>query len=86
MDATAVRIADISETYGDAFAAHVRRGLRRTYGIREGVTVVFSTEPCRRTSLAMAPGARYKKSYYGGARGVGAGAGRGAARGPLLQS
>ncbi|KAG2423473.1 hypothetical protein HXX76_015343 [Chlamydomonas incerta] len=67
MDPLSVHVADISETYGDSFAAHVRRGLRKTYGIRDGVAVVFSTEPCRRASLALSPGALkgYKKSYYG---------------------
>eukprot|EP00198_Chlamydomonas_reinhardtii_P003401 XP_001692737.1 HesA/MoeB/ThiF family protein [Chlamydomonas reinhardtii] len=67
LDPLSVHVADISETYGDSFAAHVRRGLRKTYGIREGVAVVFSTEPCRKASLALSPGALqgYKKSYYG---------------------
>ncbi|EFJ49284.1 hypothetical protein VOLCADRAFT_90052 [Volvox carteri f. nagariensis] len=65
MDPLAVRIVDISETYGDPFAAACRRGLRRQYGIHNGVTVVFSTEPCRSTSMALASAARYKRSYYG---------------------
>ncbi|GFR50606.1 hypothetical protein Agub_g12689, partial [Astrephomene gubernaculifera] len=66
MDPLAVRVADISETYGDPFAANIRRGLRRSYGIREGVTVVFSVEPTRRDSLALtSPSTRFKRSYYG---------------------
>ncbi|KAG2429931.1 hypothetical protein HYH02_013882 [Chlamydomonas schloesseri] len=67
MDPLSVHVADISETYGDSFAAHVRKGLRKTYGISSGVACVFSTEPCRKTSLALSPGALkgYKKSYYG---------------------
>ncbi|GLI64964.1 hypothetical protein VaNZ11_008371 [Volvox africanus] len=65
MDPLAVQIADISETYGDPFAATCRRGLRRQYGIRSGVTVIFSTEPCRRTSMMLTSGGRYKRSYYG---------------------
>ncbi|KXZ50938.1 hypothetical protein GPECTOR_14g183 [Gonium pectorale] len=65
LDPMAARVADISETYGDPFAANVRRGLRRTHGIREGITVVFSTEPCRRASLALTPKSHFKRSYYG---------------------
>ncbi|PNH08280.1 hypothetical protein TSOC_005187 [Tetrabaena socialis] len=65
MDPLSVHVADLSETFFDPFAANVRRGLRREYGIREGVTVVFSTEPSRRSSLALAAPGRFKRSYYG---------------------
>ncbi|KAF6266232.1 hypothetical protein COO60DRAFT_1251038, partial [Scenedesmus sp. NREL 46B-D3] len=43
LDPSRVRLADVSETYNDAFAAVVRRGLRKA-GVGSGVTVVFSDE------------------------------------------
>jgi hypothetical protein len=63
LDPARVRLADISETYGDAFAAVVRRGLRKA-GVARGITVVFSDEPARPASLALTD-QQYKKSYYG---------------------
>jgi hypothetical protein len=63
LDPARVRLADISETHGDAFAAVVRRGLRRA-GVSHGITVVFSDEPARPASLALTQ-QQYKKSYYG---------------------
>jgi hypothetical protein len=58
-----VRLADISETYNDAFAAVVRRGLRKA-GVGSGVTVVFSDELAKPASLALTK-QQYKKSYFG---------------------
>jgi hypothetical protein len=63
LDPSRVRLADISETYNDAFAAVVRRGLRKA-GVGSGVTVVFSDELAKPASLALTQ-QQYKKSYFG---------------------
>lgn len=63
LDPSRVRLADISQTYNDAFAAVVRRGLRKA-GVSNGVTVVFSDELAKPASLALTQ-QQYKKSYFG---------------------
>jgi tRNA A37 threonylcarbamoyladenosine dehydratase len=63
LDPSRVRLADISETYNDAFAAVVRRGLRKA-GVGSGITVVFSDELAKPASLALTQ-QQYKKSYFG---------------------
>jgi tRNA A37 threonylcarbamoyladenosine dehydratase len=63
LDPSRVRLADISETYNDAFAAVVRRGLRKA-GVGRGITVVFSDELAKPASLALTQ-QQYKKSYFG---------------------
>jgi hypothetical protein len=63
LDPSRVRLADISETYNDAFAAVVRKRLRKA-GVSSGVTVVFSDEPAQPASLALTE-QQYKRSYFG---------------------
>lgn len=63
MDPSRVRLADVSETYNDAFAAVVRKRLRKA-GVASGVTVVFSDEPAKPASLALTQ-QQYKRSYFG---------------------
>lgn len=63
MDPSRVRLADISETHNDAFAAVVRKRLRKA-GVASGVTVVFSDEAARPASLALTE-QQYKRSYFG---------------------
>lgn len=63
LDPSRVRLADISATYNDAFAAVVRKGLRKS-GVTSGITVVFSDELARPASLALTE-QKYKKSYFG---------------------
>eukprot|EP00879_Flechtneria_rotunda_P032328 GHRR01035515.1.p1 GENE.GHRR01035515.1~~GHRR01035515.1.p1 ORF type:complete len:344 (+),score=151.81 GHRR01035515.1:880-1911(+) len=63
LDPSRVRLADISATHNDAFAAVVRRGLRKA-GVSSGVTVVFSDELAKPASLALTQ-QQYKKSYFG---------------------
>jgi hypothetical protein len=63
LDPSRVRLADISETYNDAFAAVVGRRLRHA-GVGSGVTVVFSDEPAQPASLALTE-QQYKRSYFG---------------------
>lgn len=65
LDPSRVRLADISETYNDTFAANIRKGLRKQ-GIRSGVTVVFSTELVRTDSVRLVDNiTSFKRSYYG---------------------
>uniref|UniRef100_A0A383W5L4 THIF-type NAD/FAD binding fold domain-containing protein n=1 Tax=Tetradesmus obliquus TaxID=3088 RepID=A0A383W5L4_TETOB len=63
LDPSKVRLADLSETYNDAFAAVVREGLRKA-GVSSGITVVFSDELAKPASLALTQ-QQYKKSYFG---------------------
>jgi tRNA A37 threonylcarbamoyladenosine dehydratase len=67
MDPLSVRLCDLSDTYEDPFAAQIRRGLKKQYGIGRGaVTAVLSLEPCKRSSLALTSTAtRFKRSYFG---------------------
>lgn len=66
VDPARVRLVDVADTHTDAFAAAVRRGLRRV-GVRRGVTVAWSDEPAAPAALALARGGDnpFKKSYYG---------------------
>lgn len=63
MDPSRVRLADISQTYNDSFAAVVRKRLRKA-GVVSGITVVFSDEPAKPASLALTQ-QQYKRSYFG---------------------
>jgi len=63
MDPSRVRLADVSDTHNDAFAAVVRKRLRKA-GVASGVTVVFSDEAARPASLALTE-QQYKRSYFG---------------------
>jgi hypothetical protein len=63
LDPSMVKVADISQTYNDPFAASIRRGLRK-HGVKYGVTVVFSEELARRSSLALTR-QQFKRSYFG---------------------
>jgi tRNA A37 threonylcarbamoyladenosine dehydratase len=64
VDPSKVRAADLQDTYGDALAAHVRRGLRKKGFNARGVVAIFSDEPAARASLALTD-QRYKQSYFG---------------------
>ncbi len=64
LDPTALEVVDISKTYNCPFAQQIRKTLK-TYGIRKGITVVFSPEESIKESLMMTDGKNYKKSAYG---------------------
>jgi len=73
MDATAVRLADISKTYNCNLAAVIRKRLR-TVGINRGVQVVFSEElpdreaivPCQeKNKLSMVGSISYVPAVFG---------------------
>lgn len=63
LDPSRVRLADIADTHNDAFAAVVRKRLRKA-GVSSGITVVFSDEPAQPASLALTE-QQYKRSYFG---------------------
>lgn len=48
-----VQVTDISKTSNDRFAKAVRRSLSRQYGVRSGVTAVFSTEQPPEASMSL---------------------------------
>lgn len=64
LDPTKLEVVDISKTYNCPFAQQIRKTLK-TYGIRKGITVVFSPEESNKESLMMTDGKNYKKSAYG---------------------
>jgi tRNA A37 threonylcarbamoyladenosine dehydratase len=63
-DPTKLQVADISKTHHCPLAQQVRKELKK-FGIRQGITVVFSTEPAIADSIMLTEGARFKKSAYG---------------------
>jgi len=64
LDPTRLQVVDLSKTYNCPFAQQIRKQLKQ-YGIRKGVTVVFSPEEPIRESLMLTDGKNYKKSAYG---------------------
>lgn len=65
LDPTRLQVVDLSETYNCPFAHQIRKQLKRRFGIRNGVKVVFSPEEPIRESLMLTDGKNYKKSAYG---------------------
>lgn len=63
MEASKVKVADISNTVNCMFAKTIRRRLKE-YKI-DKLKVVFSSEIQDETSLKMTDGSNYKKSFYG---------------------
>jgi tRNA A37 threonylcarbamoyladenosine dehydratase len=58
-------VVDIAKTYNCPFAQQVRKQLKRRYGIRKGIKVVFSPEEPIKESLMLTDGSNFKKSAYG---------------------
>ena len=63
-DPSAIRIADIADTYHCALAKAVRLRLRKE-GISKGLKTVFSTEQTDRNAVVVVEGERNKKSTVG---------------------
>lgn len=63
-DPSAIRIADIADTYHCALAKAVRLRLRKE-GISKGLKTVFSTEQADRNAVVVVEGKRNKKSTVG---------------------
>ncbi len=64
IDASKVRVADISATHNCFLAKTIKKRLRKEK-IDKGVRVVFSSEPQDANSLKMTDGSNFKKSFYG---------------------
>jgi len=64
LDASAVTISDISETYNCRFAKILRKRLKKM-NIHSGFKVVFNNADLIRESLRLTDGSNYKKSFYG---------------------
>jgi tRNA A37 threonylcarbamoyladenosine dehydratase len=65
LDPTRLQVVDIADTYNCPFAQQVRKQLKRQYGIRKGIKVVFSPEEPIKESLMLTDGRNFKKSAYG---------------------
>ena len=63
-DPSAIRIADLADTYHCALAKAVRLRLRKE-GISKGLKTVFSTEQADRNAVVVVEGERNKKSTVG---------------------
>jgi len=64
MEASKVKVADISNTR-NCFLARVIRKRLREVKIDKGIKVVYSTEIQDETSLKTTDGKNFKKSFYG---------------------
>ena len=64
MDPSKVTIADIAKTTYCPLAKAVRQRLSKL-GIKQGVTVVYSTESADKSSVILTEGEQYKKSTTG---------------------
>jgi tRNA A37 threonylcarbamoyladenosine dehydratase len=65
LDATQLKIVDISKTYSCPFAQQIRKNLNKKFGIKKGIKTVFSPEIPDRDSIILTDGTNYKKSAYG---------------------
>jgi tRNA threonylcarbamoyladenosine dehydratase len=65
MDATQLKVVDISKTYNCPFAQQVRKSLNNKHHIKKGIKVVFSAETPAKESLILTDGSNFKKSAYG---------------------
>lgn len=64
LDASTVKVADISKSYNCPFARTIRKRLKR-HNIRKGFKVVFNHGELLRDSMKLTDGSNYKKSFYG---------------------
>ncbi|MCT4663623.1 MAG: tRNA threonylcarbamoyladenosine dehydratase [Flavobacteriales bacterium] len=64
IDASKIKVTDISKTYHCKFAKQIRKRLKKR-SINKGIRVVFSTEQNIKDSLQLTDGSNFKKSFYG---------------------
>lgn len=65
LDASKVKVADISKTNNCVFAGAIKKRLKREAKIYKGIKVVFSSEIQDVSSLKITDGSNFKKSFYG---------------------
>lgn len=64
MDASKVKVSDISNSRDCKMARFIRKRLKRV-GITKGIKAVYSTEVQNAESLKLTDGSNYKQSFYG---------------------
>ena len=64
LDASTVKVGDISKSYNCPFARTIRKGLKK-HNIRKGFKVVFNHGELLKDSMKLTDGSNYKKSFYG---------------------
>lgn len=65
VDPEKIRTGRIDRVQNCPFAAHIRKRLRREYGLNPKFLCVHSTELPDKESVALTDGTKFKKSYYG---------------------
>ena len=64
LDASTVKVCDISKSYNCPFARTIRKRLKK-HNIRKGFKVVFNHGELLKDSMKLTDGSNYKKSFYG---------------------
>jgi tRNA threonylcarbamoyladenosine dehydratase len=64
LDASTVKVGDISKSYNCPFARTIRKRLKK-HNIRKGFKVVFNHGELLKDSMKLTDGSNYKKSFYG---------------------
>jgi len=64
VDASTVKVGDISKSYNCPFARTIRKRLKK-HNIRKGFKVVFNHGELLKDSMKLTDGSNYKKSFYG---------------------
>ena len=64
LDASTVKVGDISKSYNCPFARTIRKRLKK-HNIRKGFKVVFNHGELLKDSMKLTHGSNYKKSFYG---------------------
>ena len=64
LDASTVKVGDISKSYNCPFARTIRKRLKK-HNIRKGFKVVFNHGELLKDSIKLTDGSNYKKSFYG---------------------
>lgn len=64
LDASTVKVGDISKSYNCPFARTIRKRLKK-HNIRKGFKVVFNHGELLKDSMKLTDGSNYKNSFYG---------------------
>jgi tRNA A37 threonylcarbamoyladenosine dehydratase len=64
LDASTVKVGDISKSYNCPFARTIRKRLKK-HNIRKGFKVVFNHGELLKDSMKLTDGSNFKKSFYG---------------------
>jgi tRNA A37 threonylcarbamoyladenosine dehydratase len=64
LDASTVKVGDISKSYNCPFARTIRKRLKK-HNIKKGFKVVFNHGELLKDSMKLTDGSNFKKSFYG---------------------